>query len=198
MNSISANIWKLTARQFLHELMFFIPILVPLWSQFFSMQQIFMLEGAYSAMLLIFEIPSGYFADIFGRKKSLIIGSLFGVIGITIFIFSSTFIEFLIGEIILGIGGSFISGAEESVIYETLLQQQQEQHYKKVQGNIFLAGRIGSIISNVSGAFLATIFLRLPFYATLLPFFFMFFVEPYFAGAPETSSGQARSTYRKI
>lgn len=176
-NTIQANIWKLCASQFLRELMFFIPILVPFWSKWFSMQQIFMLEAAYSAMLIVFEIPSGYFADIFGRKKSLIIGSFLGVIGMTIFIFSSTFIGFLIGEIILGIGGSFVSGAEEAIVYETLLQEKQQQRYKKAQGNILLAGRAGSIISNISGPFLAIIFLRLPFYATFLPFFLCFLLS---------------------
>lgn len=177
MNSIKANIWKLYAINFLRELIFFIPILVPFWSEWFSMRQIFILEASYAAMLLAFEIPSGYFADIFGRKKSLIIGSLLGSLGIGIFVFSSTFIGFFIGEIVVGIGASFISGAEEALAYETLLQTNQADRYKKVQGNMFLSGRIASIISNISGGLIATIFFRLPFYATFVPFLLAFFIS---------------------
>lgn len=177
MNFISTNIRKLYAINFLRELIFFIPILVPFWSEWFSMKEIFILEASYSAMLLVFEIPSGYFADIFGRKKSLIVGSLLGSIGIGIFVFSSTFIGFLFGEIVIGIGASFISGAEEALAYETLLQSNQENRYKKVQGNMFLSGRVASIIANASGGLLAMIFLRLPFYATFVPFLLVFLIS---------------------
>lgn len=162
---------------FLRELIFFIPILVPFWSEWFSMRQIFILEASYAAMLLVFEIPSGYFADIFGRKKSLIVGSLLGSLGIGIFVFSSTFIGFLIGEIIVGIGASFISGAEEALAYETLLQTNQADRYKKIQGNMFLSGRIASVISNIGGGLIATIFFRLPFYVTFIPFLLAFFIS---------------------
>lgn len=65
MKSISANIRKLYAINFLRELIFFIPILVPFWSKWFSMKEIFILEASYSAMLLVFEIPSGYFLPVF-------------------------------------------------------------------------------------------------------------------------------------
>ena len=162
---------------FLRELMFFIPILVPFWSKWLSMQQIFMLEAAFSAMMLIFEIPSGYFADIFGRKKSLIAGSFFGALGIAAFAFSSDFTGFFVGEILTGIGISFVSGAEEAITYETLLQSHQEGRYKKVQGKIFLYGRLASIISNISGGLLAIIIIRLPFYASLLPFLLAFILS---------------------
>lgn len=177
LDSITDNIWKLYTLNFLRELIFFIPILVPFWSEFFSMRQIFILEASYSAMLLIFEIPSGYFADIFGRKKSLIVGSLLGSIGIGLFVFSSSFTGFLIGEIVIGLGASFISGAEEALTYETLLQSGRADRYKKVQGNMFLSGRIASIFSNVTGGFLAMIFLRFPFYVSLIPFFLAFLLS---------------------
>jgi len=177
MNAIQTNIRKLYALSFLRDLIFFIPILVPFWSEWFSMREIFILEAAYAAMLLIFEIPSGYFADIFGRKKSLIVGSLLGCMGIGIFVFAGTFMGFLIGEMVIGIGASFISGAEEALAYETVLQSNQADRYKKVQGNIFLSGRIASIFSHASGGFLAMLFLRLPFYATFIPFLLAFFIS---------------------
>lgn len=177
MKSISATLRTLYVINFLRELIFFIPILVPFLSEWFSMRQIFILEASYAVMLLIFEIPSGYFADIFGRKRSMIVGSLLSCIGIGVFVFSSTFIGFLLGEMILGIGGSFISGAEEALTYETLLSTHQEGRYKEIQGTMFLSGRIASIISNVSSGLLAMIFFRLPFYATLIPFLLTFFLS---------------------
>ena len=168
--SIRSNIWKLYTGSFLREAIFFIPIMVPFFSGLgFSMEKIFILEAAYAAMLVLLEIPSGYFADLYGRKRSIIIGSLFEFLGITIFVFSGSFVGFLIGEIIIGIGASFCSGAEEAMVYETLLESGEEEHYKKIQGDIFFYARVASTVSNVAGAFLAAVFLRLPFYATLVP-----------------------------
>ncbi len=37
---------------------------------------IFLLQAVYSLSVALLEIPSGYMADIIGRKKSLVIGSL--------------------------------------------------------------------------------------------------------------------------
>jgi len=154
----------------LKELIFFIPIMVPFLSNLgLSMQEILMLESGFAAMLVLFEIPSGYFADLYGRKKSLIIGSLLDFLGMTIFIFSSSFEGFFIGEIILGIGSSFCSGAEEALIYETLLEVKENSRYKKIQGNMYFYARIASTFSSITGALLAAVFLRLPFYATLVP-----------------------------
>lgn len=169
--SIRSNINKLYAREFLFELIFFIPILVPFFEGLgFTMQQILILEASFASTLVLMEIPSGYFADLYGRKTALIINSIINFIGITIFILSSSFWGFLAGEIILGIGLSFGSGSNEAMLYETLLEIEANEKYKKIQGNVFFYGRLGSIISNITGSLIAITFLKLPFYLTLIPF----------------------------
>lgn len=169
---IQSNIFKLYLREFFAESLFFIPIFVPfLGGLGFSMQQILVLEAVFAAMLVLFEIPSGYFADLHGKKKSIVIGAVLEFIGLLFFVFSNDFTGFLFGEIILGIGTSFQSGANEALLYESLLQMKRKKEYKKIQGNVFFWGRMGATVSKIIGAFLAVILLRLPFYATLLPWF---------------------------
>jgi len=173
--AIQSNIWKLYTGQFLTELIFFIPIFVPfLGGLGFSMQQILLLEATFALALTILEIPSGYFADVYGRKTALILGSFIQVIGISIFVFSSTFEGFLLGELIVGIGGSLVSGSDEALLYDSLIELKKENAYKKISGNMFFYGRMAAVTSSVVGALLATVFLRLPFYATLLPFLLWF------------------------
>lgn len=120
--------------------------------------------------LVILEIPSGYFADVYGRKTALVLGSAIEFIGILLFVLSNTFEGFLLGELVIGIGASLCSGSGEALLYDSLLELKQEKTYKKVTGNLFFYGRIAAIISNIIGAILATVFLRLPFYATLIPY----------------------------
>ena len=66
-----------------------------------SMQEIFIIQSAFAVSVILFEIPTGYFSDVVGRKKSLIIGMLFGAIGLGVYSFSSGFWMFLIAELIL-------------------------------------------------------------------------------------------------
>lgn len=167
---MNPNISKLYLIGALFETHFFIAILVPFFKTLeFTMTEIFLLEAAFALTIVILEIPTGYFADIYERKTSLIISGLFGFIGISIFCLSTTFTGFLLGEILIAVSTSFASGAVEAFFYDTLLETHDEHKYKKVQGNAFLYQRLGGIIGTVTGSALATIFLRLPFYLSVIP-----------------------------
>ncbi|MBF0199936.1 MAG: MFS transporter, partial [Desulfamplus sp.] len=63
---------------------------------------IYLLQAIYSLSVAILEIPSGYMADIIGRKKSLVIGSILGALGYFVYSIAYDFQGFLIAEMILG------------------------------------------------------------------------------------------------
>lgn len=164
--------------QFFSELIFFIPIMIPFFGGLgFSMKEILMLEGAFAAMLVLFEIPSGYFSDRVGRKKTLILGTLIQLIGLILFVFSNEYLWFFIGELIIGIGSSLVSGTVEALIFESLAEAKQSSKYKEIQGNIFSFARIGSLFSNILGAILAIISIRLPFHLTLITWTIWFLIN---------------------
>lgn len=56
-----------------------------------SMQEIFLIQSVFSIGVVLFEIPTGYFADVIGRKESLIIGMFLGMIGLALYAFSREF-----------------------------------------------------------------------------------------------------------
>ncbi|MEK9166701.1 MAG: MFS transporter [Patescibacteria group bacterium] len=177
-SKILQNIPKLYLMQFFSELIFFIPIMIPFFGGLgFSMKEILMLEGAFAAMLVLFEIPSGYFSDRVGRKKTLILGTLIQLIGLILFVFSNEYLWFFIGELIIGIGSSLVSGTVEALIFESLAEAKQSSKYKKIQGNIFSFARIGSLFSNILGAMLAIISIRLPFHLTLITWTIWFLIN---------------------
>lgn len=66
--------------------------------------QLFLLHGVYSLVIALLEIPSGYAADIWGRKNALIMGTTFGSIGFAIYSFTYGFWGFLLAELALGVG----------------------------------------------------------------------------------------------
>ncbi|PIZ72957.1 hypothetical protein COY07_02580 [Candidatus Peregrinibacteria bacterium CG_4_10_14_0_2_um_filter_43_11] len=169
---LKRNITKLYVGSFLFELLFFIPIMVPFLEGLgLTMSQILTLEASFAVSLIMLEIPSGYFADLHGRTTALLAGSFIAFMGILTFVLSYSFWGFLLGEVITGIGMSLVSGSGEALLYDTLIELNDEKGYRKKQENVFFYGRIGSVISNVTGAILASLFfLRMPFYATLIPF----------------------------
>ena len=54
-----------------------------------TMQQVFWIQVAFAISVVVFDIPTGYFADVVGRKKSMVIGVGISIIGFLIYVLSS-------------------------------------------------------------------------------------------------------------
>lgn len=129
-----------------------------------SMQQIFWLKSIYSVAMVTMEIPSGYMADVWGRKKSLMLGAFLGTAGMGLYSFSQGFWAFAMAEVILGVGYSFISGSDSALLYDTMKAANREPDYLKQEGWVTSAGNFAEGMAGVFGGLLATVSLRLPFY----------------------------------
>ena len=56
------------------------------------------LQSIYSLSVALFEIPSGYIADIFGRKKSIVFSTILSFAGYLVFSFYGGFYAFAIAQ----------------------------------------------------------------------------------------------------
>ncbi len=116
---------------------------------------IYVLQAVYSLSVAVLEIPSGYMADVIGRKKSLVIGSLLGTLGYGVYSLSSGFYGFLCAEMILGLGGSFISGSDSAMLYESLAAMDKRERYFRLEGRITSLGHFAETIAALGGGFIA-------------------------------------------
>ena len=182
--NLKHNIIKLYLLKAVKWFMIVMPIIVLFFeSKGLSLTQIMILQGTYSLFVALFEIPSGFFADIYGRKNSLVIGSIFLFLGYVIFSFFSGFNEFLFAEILLGVGGSLISGADSAILYDTLLEIKEEDEYTKIEGRTYAIGNFSEGIAGVLGGFLAMTSINMPVYIQTIVMFLsipiaMTLVEP--------------------
>jgi MFS family permease len=182
--NLKDNIIKLYLLKAVKWFMIVMPIIVLFFeSKGLSLTQIMILQGTYSLFVALFEIPSGFFADIYGRKNSLVIGSLLLFLGYIIFSFFSGFNEFLFAEMLLGIGGSLISGADSAILYDTLLEINEDKEYTKIEGRTYAIGNFSEGIAGVLGGFLAISSLNMPVYIQTIVMFLsipiaMTLVEP--------------------
>ncbi|MEA3446348.1 MAG: MFS transporter [Bacteroidota bacterium] len=162
--SYLSNIPRLYLIKISKWFMLFMPIIVLFYQENgLGMADAILLKGIYSIVIVIFEIPSGYFADVWGRKKTIIIGSILGTMGFIMYDFSSAFSGFLIAELMLGIGQSFISGSDSALLYDSLLKENRQKDYIKMEGRMLSLGNFAETLAAIAGGFLAEISLRTPF-----------------------------------
>lgn len=163
--SYRSNITNLYFIKFAKWFNLVMPVVVLFYKQNgLSMQDIFWLKSIYSIAIVAMEIPSGYMADVWGRKKTLLLGGILGTIGSALYSFSYSFWAFAIAEIVLGIGHSFVSGADSAMLYDSLKADSKEKEYIKQEGRITSSGNFSEALAGICGGLLAAISLRMPFY----------------------------------
>ena len=84
---------------------------------------------AYYVSMFVTEVPTGVAADRFGAKRMLVLGPMILAAGFAIMVGSANYTGFLIGEILLGLGHSVLSGPPSAVLYEVLARHGQQHRY---------------------------------------------------------------------
>lgn len=177
MGNIESNIIKLYMIKGLRWFMLMMPIIVLFFQKNgLSMKDILVLQSIFSVAIILFEIPSGYFSDVMGRKNTIIIGCFVGFLGFSTYSISYGFFGFLVAELFLGLGSSLLSGTDSALIYDSLVQVKKEKDYKKIEGRLLSVGNFSEAIASFLGGFVALISLRTPFYIQSVLVFFTIIV----------------------
>lgn len=120
VNKLQRNINIVYALAFFHMFMLIVPVLVPFFqSKGLTLAEVFYLQAIYAAAIVIMEAPSGYFADVMGRRFALIIGGLAHGLGYFWLNFADGFWGLVVFELILGVAVSMISGADLALLYDS-------------------------------------------------------------------------------
>lgn len=91
--------------------------------------QINLINMSFMATIFFFEVPTGVFADLLGRKKSYIICHVLMIFSTLIYGLSNYFWLFILAEVMCGIAHTFASGAMDAYLVDNL-------HFFKYQGNL--------------------------------------------------------------
>ena len=117
--SLKRNIHVIFVLNAVWALMVLMPVIIPYFqSRGLEMENIYQLQAFFGFCLLLFEVPSGYISDLFGRKAVLILATFFHGIGFTLFVFATDFWLLIVAELILAIAISLFSGTDISLIYD--------------------------------------------------------------------------------
>lgn len=162
---LRSNILRLNVIKFSKWFSLVMPVIIPFYqSNGLSITEIMLLKSVYSIVIVVLEIPSGYLADVLGRKKTLIAGAFLAAAGFYIYSFSHNWLGFLMAEIALGAGHSFVSGADSAMLYDTLAWKNKQNLYTKYEGVNASVGNFSEAFAGLAGGAIALISLRFPFY----------------------------------
>ena len=165
---LQRNIKIMYIRSFTSHLAFFLPVMTLFFQNIVdSVTLVALVFSIMSITSLIFEIPTGAFADLFGKKKTMIIASFLTVVAITLLAFSTNFYMLIIFAVIFAFKNTLNSGTQEALYYDSIKKLGKEKDYKKILGRNEVLLQIGSFIGAISGGFMASYFLKLPFLLTI-------------------------------
>jgi MFS family permease len=124
------------------------------------------LGGIFSATIVLAEVPTGVFADRFGRRRSMLLGALVMVGSCLIAASSHGFGGFAVAEVLAALSLALCSGADSAYLYDLLAAHDRGHEYGRRESVASAWHLFGSALAFAGGGLLATHDLALPYLAT--------------------------------
>ncbi len=172
-----SQLWQYYFFNFLKDFGFFSAVLVPFYTEWghISLMQVQLLQSWFMLCLFLFDIPTGVIADHIGKKYALALGALIDAIGAFVYGSSPHFTIFIVGEFLMALGISFISGADDALLYDVLKENKLEKDSAKIFGHAHAVNLLGMLLSAIIGSFIAGKFgLNAPMQASAIPLIIAF------------------------
>lgn len=152
---------------FLQGLVFYGPVsLIYRKQRGLSVSEFFFLEFILSVIVVLTEIPWGYFADKFGYKKTLTISYSLFFLGRLSLLFCNSFMGFLWQTILTAFGVSGTSGCDIAFLYKSCNSNESE----KVFGRYRAFNSLAFFISSISSFFLISISIESAIFVTVIAY----------------------------
>lgn len=120
-----------------------------------TLSEVFILAIVFGVASLIFEIPSSYMADRFGRKKTLILSLFFSLLHWIPYLFADSFLWFAIGITFGSMGYAFMSGTDYALIYDTNRELGRDKESLKKTANYHSAKFFLKIVAPIIAVLIA-------------------------------------------
>ena len=156
---MNRNIKLLYGFSFFDQFMIVIALWVPyLATKGIGMRQFMELQAVFALVILCGELPSGLLSDLWGRKKTLLLGSALKAVSFSLLPLWSSYEGFLFYHLTMGIALSMISGGDVALLYDSYLAAGGEKSRgTAVLGNAKLSAQTGTTVSALLGGAIVTL-----------------------------------------
>lgn len=112
---------------FVSTMYFAWPVLFAYISQRFGIPAVGLYFTVISLSSMAFEVPTGYIADRFGKKTSVICGILLKITAIIILVTGTSTVSLVMNALLYGLGLALISGAIDALLYQSVTHKEYER-----------------------------------------------------------------------
>jgi MFS family permease len=137
-------------------------------SQSLSLDQVIELSAVYYLSVFLLEVPSGYFSDRIGRRRTLLIAAAALISSYCCFIVGAGYWWFAAGQFLLAMGIAMQSGTDTAFHYDSLKALGREAEYASREAKAEQWGLVMLAIATLSGGVLGLLDLRLAYVFSLL------------------------------
>lgn len=123
-----------------------------------SLIDVALLIALWNTFALVFEIPTGLLADRINRKTMLVTSCLFKGVCFLVWYISYSFWLFALGFLFWAFASSLTSGTEESLIFDSLKKDGNQDKFTEVYGRVELFATIGALVGITSSGILVNFF----------------------------------------
>jgi len=103
----------------------------------------------------VFEVPTGVFSDLIGRKFTTVLGGLFLVFSGILYAIGFSYWWLVAGAVAEGLARSFYSGNNDALLYDSLNKSERKEELEKFMGFIGSAEQWALGIAGLLGGILA-------------------------------------------
>jgi len=137
----------------------YIPFLV---HRAMNLWQINVINCFFMATIILMEMPTGSFADKFGRHRSITLSCFLTALASLTYFFADCFWFFIFAEVIAGVGKTFSSGALEAWVVDSLKAHGLSNQKEKLFRRETFWSSAGAIVGSLLGSYLGDYNLALP------------------------------------
>jgi DHA3 family tetracycline resistance protein-like MFS transporter len=148
-----------------------------------TLAEIGIVNAIFGISITMFEIPTGVVADVFGRRRSVLLGLFIFIPSHFIYWLGYSMPMFLLAEVTSALAFCFISGAMDAWLRDSLDFYEVKYDFARLINTGFIMNRVGTIVGGLIGSVIAWYDLRIGWLlATILQIivfvWFLFKMQP--------------------
>lgn len=159
---------------------------LPIWVIFntevlgLSNTQAFLLGVLPYGLSAFFEIPTGSWADKYGRARTYQIGTILFILSISSYIFVSNFYILIIFQVLGGLGLAMQSGGPEALVHDSISGKNKDTVYSTVHGRKMAILFTSRVVTVLLSGYLYSFNPKLPFVVAAVTYGIGFIVSLFF------------------
>ena len=168
MRSAARNVRLYPFYQTLFHAYFWLPVFFLYFSDRLPLGQVLQLEAIYYVTVVVLEVPSGYFSDVVGRRRTLLLACGALIAAYALFWVGRSFTVFVMAQVCLAAGLAFNSGTDTALHFDSLNEIGRGGEYGQREAGAHRLTLLSGAVAALAGGLAAAWQLRIAYGLSLL------------------------------